>query len=159
MNVVIPLIRIEENPPVFRFPWLLMAQLGLILLIVLLIALYIYRYGKELWLRHLSKGKSIRALRALYTLLLMKLCVNGYTIKVPSQTPLEYSESYPELTRFSSIYTTLRYGNSDESDEIVSLWNELRTSYQWILRHFRPLGFFGILRRVFSLKGLYYKAQ
>jgi len=159
MNVVIPLIQIEENPPVVRFPWMLMAQLGLILLIVLLITLYLYRYGKELWLRHLSKGQSIRALRALYTLLLMKLCVNGYAIKIPSKTPMEYSESYPELIRFSSIYTTLRYGNSDESDKKASLWNELRTSYKWILRHFRSLGFFSILRRVFSLKGLYYKVQ
>jgi len=157
MNVIIPLIQIDEVKPSFQFPWLFIGRGLLILLSGLLIAVYLYRYGKELYLRHLSRGQSPGALKALYILLLIKLSANGYALKIPSQTSLEYSKSYPELNRFASIYTTIRYRDRYEPGEKESLCHEIRSRYREILTCCKKPGLLNALRRLFSLKGLYYK--
>lgn len=157
MNVVIPLIRIEEVKPVFHFPWLFVLQGFVIILLALLVGLYIYRYGMELHLSRLSKGKSPWSLRALYTLILMKLAANGYDLKAPSETPMEYSKRYPELSKFASIYTMLRYREHYKHGERASLFDEIRTAYREVSNICRRGGLQNTLRRAFSLKGLYYR--
>ena len=154
MRVVIPLIRVEETPLVRRFPWLLLARSFLMLCGVLVIGMYLYRYGKELYLRRLAGGRGPESLRALFTLLLMKLRANGYDPRIPSQTPMEYARPYPELQRFASIYTVLRYRENYEPGEKAQLWRDVRVHYDHILHVSKRQGFLNALRRGFSLRGL-----
>lgn len=156
MDVVIPLIQIEENKPAFQLPWLLISRVLIILLCSILTGLYLFRFGKELQLRHISGGQDLSALNSMYTLLLMKLSVNGYELKNPARTFLEYSKSYPEINRFASIYTELRYRELYGPDEKEGLWHDIRASYSKVINLSKKSGFLNALRRIFSLKGLYY---
>lgn len=157
MNVVIPLIRIEELKPVFKFPWLFMLQGLLIIFTALFTGLYLYRYGREWRLGRLSEGRSPRALRALYTLMLMKLAANGYDVKSPSETPLEYSGRYPELLKFASTYNTLRYRERYGQGEKAKFLDEIRSAYRDVSDRCRRSGLPNMVRRVFSLRGLHYR--
>jgi transglutaminase-like putative cysteine protease len=157
MNVVIPIIRIEEGTPIFQFPWGLMLRGFLLLAVVLTICLYVYRYGKELYLRLLSGKENTQSLRALYVLLLMRLSTSGYALKAPWSTPLEYAQAYPELGRFASIYTTLRFREHFQEGEKKRLWKDVRESYREALSLSKRRGLFKALRRLFSLRGLYYR--
>jgi hypothetical protein len=156
MDVVIPIIEIEENPATFTFPWLLFGRIFLFLVVFTVISLYLFRSVRLLHLKFLSRGKSKKSLRALYTLLLMRLSTAGYAKKLPSQTALEYSKSYPELRGFASIYTMLRYRENYAPGEREKLWENLLSHYRRSASLYRKPGVFSALRRVFSLRGLYY---
>ncbi len=156
MDVVIPLIQIEEEKPVFKLPWLLILQGLAMALFGMIVALYVFRFGKELHLRYLSGGRSLRSLKAIYNLLLLKLSSNGYTLKEPSRTPLEYAERYPELNRFASLYTDLRYRESYKPGEKNMLWDEMLQSYNEAVSSCKKTGLLYSFRRLFSLRGLYY---
>jgi hypothetical protein len=108
-------------------------------------------------LKRISGGRNPEALRALYSLLLLKLFVNGYPLKKPSQTPLEYARPYPELHRFASIYTVLRYRERYAAGERERLWRDLRTSYDSLAHAVKGRGLGSALRRGFSLRGLGYR--
>jgi len=156
MDVVIPIIEIEENPAPFTFPWLLFGRVVLFLAVLTVVSLYLFRSARLLHLKILSRGKNQKSLRALYTLLLMKLSSSGYARKLPSQTALEYSKSYPELKGFASIYTRLRYRDSYVPGEKEKLWENLLKHYRVAVDQCRKAGVFGALKRIFSLRGLYY---
>ncbi|HUV06553.1 MAG TPA: transglutaminase family protein [Spirochaetia bacterium] len=157
MNVVIPLIQAgNELPPEFRFPWLLALKTLVILLAFGVTGAYFYRYAKEIYLVLLSRTQGIRALKALRQLLLMKLAAEGYVIKEPSETLREYSQKYPELNSFTSVYTTLRYRERIEPGEREKSWKVLRDRFRAILHGSRRKGFLSFFRRIFSLKGLRY---
>jgi transglutaminase-like putative cysteine protease len=156
MDVVIPLIRIEEEKPAFEFPWLLVLQGLAVVLLGSIVALYMFRFGKQLYLKHLSGGRSLKALKALYNLQLLKLSSNGYALKAPSRTPIEYAEKYPELSRFASLYTVLRYRESFKPGEKNLLWDELLKSYKEVITNCKKTGIFYAFRRFFNLRGLYY---
>jgi uncharacterized membrane protein YidH (DUF202 family) len=157
MNVVIPLIQIEEEVPTLQFPWMLMIRAFLFLAVVVLMGLYLFRYGMELHLKRLAGGKDEGSLRALYTLLLMRLGSNGYPLKNPSTTALEYASAHPELERFADLYTTLRYRSIYELDRKKKLWHEIRASYQEAVSWGKKPGILGALKRFTSLRGLYYR--
>jgi uncharacterized membrane protein YidH (DUF202 family) len=157
MDVVIPLIQIEEELPTLQFPWMLMMRAFLLLAVVVLVGLYLYRYGIQLHLKRLAGKKDAVSLRALYTLLLMKLGSNGYTLKNPSITALEYASAHPELKRFADLYTTLRYRSIYRPDQKMKLWYELRASYREALDRGKKPGILGALKRFTSLRGLYYR--
>ncbi len=157
MNVVIPLIQIEEEVPTLQFPWMLIMRTFLFLAVVVLVGLYIYRYSMELHLKRLAGKKDEYSLRALYTLLLMKLSSNGYTLKDPSTTALEYASAHPELERFADLYTTLRYRSIYEPDQKKKLLHEIRSSYRKALDRGKKPGILGALKRITSLRGLYYR--
>lgn len=156
MNVVVPLIRIEENVPSFRIPWKQVLRVLLFMGTVLVIGLYLYRYGAQLSLRRRARGQSEASLRALHTHLLMKLSANGYSVKIPAVTALEYARSYPELLRFASLYTVLRYRRIYRQGERIRLWGELRRSYEMLVRRYKKPGLLNALKRFFSLSGLHY---
>jgi hypothetical protein len=157
LDVVIPLIEEQQLlDPGLKIPW---ETIILVLLAAAggaLVFLYLYRYGREIYLAVLSRGQGSRALRALLTLLLMKLSVNGYQLKPISQTPLEYARAYPELESFAGVYTRLRFREQLTPPEGDQLWQQLRVEYSGILSRYRRRGFKSGLRRIFSLKGLYY---
>jgi hypothetical protein len=157
MRVVIPIITIEELPAFAEFPWQVLLRGALMLAVVLLVGIYLYRYGMIAHLRIRSRGSDPESLHALLTLLLMKLSFNGYALKSPSQTPLEYARTYPELQRFASLYTELRYRERFAEGERAQLRREMLEDYASIVHTARRRGFVGTLQRGFSLRGLSYR--
>lgn len=156
-NVVIPLLQNTENAPVYHFPWMLVLKLLVVLAALVILLMYLYRYGRELFLLYLSRGRGRRSLDALYRLLLLRLAANGFELKRPSATAHEYAEAYPPLSRFASLYTELKYRELYEPGERDRLWRELKREYRESIRQCRRAGLLGSLRRGFSLKGLYYR--
>jgi transglutaminase-like putative cysteine protease len=157
MNVVIPLIQGEvSNRRVFQFPWLLALQFLAALAVLTLAGMYAFRFGRESYLGLLARRENLRGLKALYTLLLIKLSARGFEVKKPYLTPMEYAGQHPELTRFAAIYTMLRYRETMSETERLQSWQELRAGYREILEHSLRPGFWPALQRLFSLKGLHY---
>lgn len=158
-DLVIPIISDKERTirPGFEFPWLTALFIFLFFSVGIVISIYLYRYIKEavLFLRFKNKN-DIKALKAIYQLLLMKLAESGYSIKPSSKTIIEYSEVYTELKGFAEIYTKLRYNENLEDDETDLLWNKLCKEYESILITSRKHGFLESIKRCFSLKGLMY---
>jgi hypothetical protein len=156
MKVVIPLVRVEENVPPFRFPWKPVLGAAALLLALVLAGLCLFRHAAQLALRLRAGGRSEEALRSRYRLLLMKLSASRYTLKAPSATALEYAESYPELHRFAFLYTVLRYRRLYRPGERARLWEQMVESYETAARGCRKPGLLNALRRTFSLRSLYY---
>lgn len=157
MNVVIPLIQGEQvERRVFRFPWLLALQFLLVLAVLTLLGIYIFRFARSIYLKTVARRQDLRGLKALYTLLLIKLAVRGFEVKRPFLTPVEYAEDHPELAGFAEIYTMLRFRENLKPAERASAWAALRNSYGEILEASRRPGLPAALQRAFSLKGLYY---
>lgn len=157
MNVVIPLIQGEETEHRgFRFPWLLAFQALLALAVLSLAGLYTFRFARKLYLRGLIRREDLRGLKALYTLLLINLAERGMEVKRPFLTPMEYAREHPELSRFAGLYTMLRFRERLGAEERTRAWRALRACYGEILAAGKRPGLAAALRRVFSLKGLYY---
>jgi transglutaminase-like putative cysteine protease len=156
MNVVIPLIQGEELRPGFRFPWLLALQFLLALTVLTLVGIYLFRFARKAYLRTVSRREDLRALKALYTLLLIQLAEGGWEVKRPFLTPMEYAADHAELQSFAEIYTMLRFRENLGPGERTEAWSALRASYREILEASRSPGLLAAVRRVFSLKGLYY---
>jgi transglutaminase-like putative cysteine protease len=159
MDVVIPLIQPRpQEKPGFRFPWLLALQALAGLAVLSLVGLYLYSGLRQALLALLARGNGPRSLRALYQLLLVRLSARGYPLKMPSQTPAEYAKSHehPELARFAALYTTLRYRERMPPEQRARAWAQLRDSYAALLASTRRPGLGWLLRRAFSLRGLYY---
>jgi transglutaminase-like putative cysteine protease len=155
MDVVIPLIEERDFERQAPFPWLLLARVVGIVALVGVTVVYLYRYGSELVLGILARRRDRTGLRALYRLLLMKLAAEGYDVKVPSQTPLEYSGRYALLAEFAALYTRLSYRSRSDADD--DLWARLRAAWTEAVDKARRKGPGGLLRRSFSLRGLYYQ--
>lgn len=157
-NVVIPLISSQENPAaIFHFPWRpVLAFLGMLALLGL-VGTYTYRWGRELYLLNLSRGRGKRSVDALYKLLLLRLAENGFEIKSPARTPKEFAGDHPELAGFAELYTELRFRERFGPGEHEGLWRKLKTEYRSVLRSCRKRGLAGAFGRAFSLRGLYYR--
>ncbi len=157
LDVLIPLIQPRpQETPGFRFPWLPALQALAALAALSLVGLYLYSGLRQAWLAVLARGSGTRALRALWQLLLVRLSARGYELKRPSLTPAEYAKAHPELARFATLYTTLRYRERMPPEERARSWAELRACYADLLRNTRSPGLGRLLRRAFSLRGLYY---
>ena len=112
--------------------------------------------GDVLYLRAAAKGDSVRSLRSLYTLLLMKLAVEGYPIKPGSRTAAEYAGEHPDLRNFAKLYTSLRYRERLTGGGRTEEIEKLRGEYRGIVKSAKRSGLPGLIRRVFSLKDLRY---
>jgi hypothetical protein len=156
-DIVIPIIEPEDvTDRNFEFPWLLVLQSLLVLGIAGVVGAYAFRYGRLLFLRTVAKGDSVRALRSLYALLLMKLAVEGYPIKPRSRTAQEYAEEHPELHSFAELYTSLRYRERLTGDRRRGEIEKLRGEYRSVIDSAKKNGLPGFFRRVFSLRDLRY---
>jgi transglutaminase-like putative cysteine protease len=156
MDVVIPMIDAQELETARPFPWWFVGRLAGFIAAAAVIGVYGYRGLRMLYLSRVARGTDQRALRALYTLLLMRLSLFDYGLKPHSTTALEYAEQYPELQRFATLYTTLRFRERMSAEERDSLWRELREEYRHLITEYRSTGFLAVLKRVFSLRVLYY---
>ena len=157
MDVVIPIIEEQPNPlQDFKFPWLFIFRFFVLLLGASTLGAYIFRFGRGLTLNMISRGDGTRALRALYRNLLINLATEGHKIKAPSQTALEYAEKQPETRDFADAYTELRYREVIEPAKKVAVWQRVRRSYDDTMKGCRRKGIIGLIRRIFSLRSLYY---
>ena len=157
MRVVIPLIQPQkEQAPIFRFPWLLVLQLFALLIVGIVALLYIFRYSREGALLLMARRKGRRGAWALYRVLLMQLAAAGYHLKPPTRTPVEYSEQHPEVRDFATAYTRLRYREQSTEGEQQNMWDELNHGYRSAIHTSRKNGLKERMRRIFSLRGLYY---
>ncbi len=153
-DVVIPLIRDNTRElNSFTFPWRFILKVVLMVIGGVVVFLYLLRYGREVYLTMITKSYTPRAVRALYTLLLMKTASAGWPLKEPSKTPKEYAEEHPALTGFAVVYTQLRYRDRAAGEEKERLYHRLKEEYRTILEQGKDRSF---IVRVFSLKGLYY---
>jgi len=159
MDVIIPMIEESPAPPLqktFVFPWrLFLIGLGGVIF-VLLCGLYGYRYGKEFLLARKTKRDTPEGLEALMTLLLIRLAVNGYPLKEPYRTPKEYAGEFERISAFAELYTMLRFRSVYGAGEKEGAWLELRTHYAKLVRGTKKKGFTHAIRRIVSLRGLYY---
>ena len=156
MDVVIPLIQELQEPTRSRFPWLLALRVMLVFLSSVTVGLYLYRYGMELYLHVVGRRNDERGLKALYRILLMGCAANGQPLKKPSQTSVEYADVCPQLGTFATLYTMLRYRVKLDQTERDDSWHRLRTSFRGAQTEIRKRGIVETLRRIFSLRGLYY---
>lgn len=156
MDVVIPMIQSETIQTAKPFPWWFIGRLGAGIVAALVIGVYGYRGVRMLYLSRVARHSDQRGLRALWTLLLMRLSLFDYDLKPRSSTALEYAERYPELQRFASIYTTLRYRERMTEEEWDELWRQLREEYRHLVQEHRSSGPWALVKRLFSLKVLYY---
>lgn len=157
MNVVIPLIQAEPAPaPEFAFPWRLALKTLGVLVGCGLLAVYLYRCGKRISLSMRAAGRGTAALNALYRATLMRLAEEGFRIKRPSETPLEYAAEIPGLARFAKEYTRLRYKEGFQRGEEERLWRDIRLSQRSVLETERSRGIVSFLKRIFTLRGIGY---
>ncbi len=157
-DVVIPMIEEEKVfvTPSFHFPWALLLSLLGYMLAGAVVILYQYRYYRQLLYWFLSKGKDLRADKAMQKRLLFALATEGYALKAPYQTTLEYSQSLPFIQDFAKIYTMLRFRENLSYEERESCRRRLRDQYEEILPVVRNKGFSSLVRRIFSLRNLRY---
>ncbi|MDH5654336.1 MAG: transglutaminase domain-containing protein [Spirochaetia bacterium] len=159
MDVVIPLIEEKDNPRANKFviPWRFMGKLALILASGFMIGLYGFRYGREVYFFSRSKASSSAGLTALYSFVLMRLAANGYPLKQKWKTPKEYAASADQsINDFAELYTMLRFREMYGEGEREKAWSDIRNSAKTMLKTTRKKGFFRMVLRWFSLRGIYY---
>ncbi|MBT3273005.1 MAG: transglutaminase domain-containing protein, partial [Spirochaetales bacterium] len=157
MDIIIPIIDPESvDLSRFEFPWLLVLQSLGVLIGSAIAGAYIFRYSRLIYLQKLAKGNTQKALRALFSLLLMKLAVEGYPLKPGFLTSTEYAESHPELSGFAELYTRLRYRERFSEGQKDEEFQRIRSEYNQITQTSRRSGVSGFFKRVFSLRDLRY---
>lgn len=151
-DVVIPIIKEYTAPEEkFVFPWRFVGGVLLLLLSGIIVGLYLFRYGRELYLHVLSRRNDEKGMRALFVLLLMRLAFRGYPAKPAALTAEEFAEEHPELKEFARPYTRFRYGDGKQPRPKEA--EELRVIARKILKE----SYVTTARRamsIFSLKGI-----
>lgn len=159
MDVLIPMIEEETVPqkkPAFQFPVRLALKILAVVVVGVLALLYLLRLGRELFYYFASRGRSRAALKARFTYLLMKMARDGQAIKAPFQTSLEYARERPALRPFAATYTTLLFKQNYAPGEEDALWRKLDEQQRVAVLELRRPGIASVLRRLFSLRSLYY---
>lgn len=156
-DVIIPMI--EEVPQVqekkFDFPYRFVGKVLLYALGVLLVGLYSYRSLRMLYLAYRSRGSDSRALDSLFRLLIIRMAHEGYDIRPPFATHVEYAERYPQIRKFADQFTALRFREALPPEERTQDFAALRSEYSSVRSAIKKSGPVGFLRRAISLRGLW----
>jgi hypothetical protein len=160
-DVVIPIIDPTRTFATSRpFPWRPVLRFIALFLALVLAGAYCIRYGREAVLLFAAKRGGREGARSLYLLLLSRLAAEGKPIKPASKTALEYSALFPDtgedFTGFAAIYAELRWREFKDKAEKEERFSRLQQSYKNILASARRRGFIAAIKRVFSLRGLFY---
>ena len=178
-DVVIP--RLDENrvfSGIRAFPWEAVLRTLITIIMLLLIAAYSMKYGRELYIYQGQKKGGQEGARYLYLLLLAKLASEGKPIKPVSKTAPEYAALFPgddtadavdgsnvnagleagsdSFAVFARIYTELRWRSFNDKAEAESRFVALKKEYENILAMHKRKGLLGFIKRIFSLRGLAY---
>ncbi len=156
-DVLIPLI--EEVPQIqerkFEFPYYFAGRVLLALAVLTLAGLYLYRGARTLYLVQVSRGTTPRALDALFRLIILRMAQEGNDVRPPFLTHAEYAAHYPVLAPFAALFTELRFRESYDAEKKSEDAARLRNEYKELLKKIRKPGFVGLLRRTFSLRGIW----
>ena len=162
-DVVIPLFdEAQVFSQVRAFPWRAVFRALCFILILLLLAAYVLRYGRELVLYLTARQGGRAGARSLYLLLLARLAADGKPIKPVSKTAPEYAllfdqtETQGPFAAFAGIYTELRWRSFSDKAEEDSRFLALKDEYQKILAANKRKGLWAFFVRLFSLRGLLY---
>jgi hypothetical protein len=161
-DVIIPLIDEEaaaQQKPSFVFPWRTVLYATGILAVVILIGLYLYRIFREAYFNVRGRSQSPQGLAARLKYVLMKFAREGYRLKAPHETPLEYAKAAEPLEPFADRHTELRYRENYAPGEQEGAWKAYDASYSGAISRVEKQerrGFYAWLRRIFSLRSLYY---
>ena len=168
-DVVIPLFDDDRLFSSLRaFPWRPVFRTIIFILLMALLAAYLVRYGRELYLYTAQRAGGAKGARSLYLLLLAKLAADGRPIKPASKTAQEYVNLFPGLEKgkaedstqvyinFAKIYTELRWKTFTDKENEKQRFNELKIEYRNIISNQKRKGLLAFLIRIFSLRGLAY---
>ncbi len=158
-DVIIPEIEEEKNvlpQRAFEFPWYFALRVAAGALVLIIAVLYGFRFLREWYFYFASRGKSRKALRALFQYLLMRLAREGYDVKRPYETSLEYAERHVGLRAFAQTYTELLFREKYGPGEYEAVRERLMRQYRTAVVEMRKPGLWSLLRRGFSLRSLYY---
>ncbi len=160
-DVVIPLIDEEpwpEEKKKFDFPWMLFGIFIGLLAGLILLSLYIYRFGRMLYYGIVSqRGADRHSVDAIATLFYIKLAEDGYPIRQFYETPLDYAKHVPETLAFANRLTELRFRESFSEEERKQTCADLRRLAQDIARSIRRPGIWSFVKRMLTLRGILYR--
>ena len=156
LDVVIPDLEerrlLNRNLPI---PWGFVLRFLLMAAAVGVVLFYSMRWSRLIRLSLVSQMNNERAYKALYRLLLIRLCARGYDLKSIDFTPQEYAHLYPELGDFMLLYTQLVFQQKNGDPlQLQADYQRLRAEYQRLLRKGR--GALSFLREIFSLQDMRY---
>jgi hypothetical protein len=158
MDVVIPLI--EEKPNIlerkYQIPWRFLTKTLLILIGMITVGLYGFRYGREFYFLVSSRKITHRGLSSLYSYVLMRLAANGYPLKQPWNTPREYAAVHAGIVQFADLYTMLRFRESYAPLEKERFWEDIHRAAKSLLKETEKKGFLRMVLRWINLRGIYY---
>ncbi len=155
-DVVIPLIEERANPQKKPFPWRFVLKILGMVAAFFVAGLYGYRIGRVLVLKIKSRGETPEALRALFTLLFIRLAAEGYPLKERHLTALEFSRKLQDLKEFAALYTMLRYREIYPEGEKRRAWQDLRKIHTQTVQKIKKPGIYAFFRRIFTLRPIYY---
>lgn len=160
-DVVIPLI---QEPPrqnevkKFEFPFFLFAVFTGGLLAATLTLLYLYKLILYVYLYFTTRRyASYETLRRLSRYYYMQLYESGYPGKKIYETPLEYIKKVPATETFAKRLTEISFGIPGQSEKKKKQYEELLGIARNSLKELKPKGFFATLKRIFSLKSVFFK--
>ena len=161
-DVIIPMIDEQPQPVApqeFKFPWRTAGIAAGILAALALFGLYTFRVTRESYhaLRGRRHSRPGLASRMAYTL--MKLAREGYPLKAPHQTPQEYAKQVAPIEAMSRTHTELNFRENFAPGEAQQLWQKHEQAYRGGIDQIEKKerrGLWAWLRRVFSLRSLYY---
>ena len=128
-DVIIPLIEEQEvvkPQPEFQFPWVTVTMIAFLMIALSTASLYVYRLVREWYYALRGRARSRSGLEARLTFLLMKLAREGYALKSPYLTPVEYARGVPAISGFAAVYTKLRFKERYQPGEQEATWQEFR---------------------------------
>jgi hypothetical protein len=139
------------------FFWLRILIVLSAVIILIIIGIYIFKYGLIFYFQLRRKKRDARALQALYTLLLMQMAFRGYLLKKPHQTIRNYATQYPEMLEFAELYTVLRYQTKLSPTEKELRWQSIEAAYDKIAQDMKKHSIKDTLKSWFNLRGLFYR--
>jgi len=162
-DVVIPILEGNQVFSAVRaFPWRVVFQALLSLVILAIVCAYALRFGREALFRVGVRRGGRAGARSLYLLLLAQLAADGKPIKPVSKTAPEYARLFSDIgegepfAAFAALYTELRWRDFSDKAEMDGRFEALKAEYRKILAENRRKGFGAFVIRIFSLRGLAY---
>ncbi len=158
MDVIIPMIEEKKilSKPTFVFPWRTILKILSASICSVIFLLYLYRLTRGVVYLFASRSRGEKGIHALQKRILLALASDGYPIKPYFQTTLEYSEKIPPMEKFAKLYTMLRFRMNYSSGEKEKTEQEYRACFVETRKKLRKTGPYPFLRRIMSLRGLYY---
>ena len=156
-KIVIPIIRqLKENSRNFDFPWKSILSIFVLIILLVITLLYLYKIILMTALSVKSKKPVAVSFESRYRYILHRFFLAGYPLKTKTMTPVEYGEINSDALLFTELFTELLYRNVYSSDEYDIVTKRFDEEYFKLKKLTRPKGLFEYLKKIFSLRGVFY---